>query len=106
LVCGSSIMVTLSCLVLVFHPEYEDGLIMRVGLVAIVFASVARVARLFDGTPDYLSPVAITLWTGLALFLCMHTYRFLKRATWKGSTWYPHTSGKAFNFFRRRVPPG
>jgi hypothetical protein len=96
----SATLVLICSLILVFHPEYEDGLIMRTGLALFGICAFSRVVRLLDGSPDYLNPVAILLWTGLALFLGGHTYRFLKRAMWKPSTWYPriHSAGKYFRW--------
>jgi len=107
LVLISAELVFLSCCVLVFHPDYHDGLLMRAGLVIIAFCAVSRIARLVDGTPDYLNPVAIALWVGLAMFMGGHLYRFLRRVTWKGPTWYPKNSiPKSFGINKKIQPPG
>jgi hypothetical protein len=88
-------------LVLVFHPEYDDGLFGRLGMAMITFVAVARILKLFDDIPDYVTPNMLVLYAGLAMFFGRHTYRFLRRATWKEPSWYNNHSGKSF----RRTPP-
>lgn len=69
------------CLVLVFHKDYEDGLIGRLALALIGITSLARVIGILENDFDVrFSPIAIGLWIGLALFFGRHLYRFLR---WK-----------------------
>jgi hypothetical protein len=86
-------------LVLVFHQEYDDGLFGRLGMAMITFVAVARILKFFDGIPDYVSPNMLVLYVGLSMFFGRHTYRFLRRATWKGPNWYnQHNSGKSLRW--------
>jgi hypothetical protein len=104
LICA--ITVCLCCFLLVFHPEYDDGLLGRLGMAMITFVGVARVLRYFDEIPDHVPPNLLIMWVGLALFFGRHTYRFLRRATWKGPDWYKRNySNKGTNLFRKRTPP-
>jgi hypothetical protein len=102
-----AIAVALCCLLLVFHPEYDDGLFGRLGMAMVTFVAVARILKLFDGIPDVVSPNMLALYVGLAMFFGRHTYRFLRRATWRGPTWYTRNSGKAtgLRFFTEDTPP-
>lgn len=74
-------VVTAVCVTLVLHQDYEDGLIGRVGLSLIALASMTRFLgaadALISGEYLHLSPVALTLWSGLAIFLARHLWRFM-----------------------------
>lgn len=76
----SSIVVLVVCTVLVFHPEYEDGLFGRVALAIMAIASLTRCMELMEEgfTRRPFGPVAVVLWFGLAIFLARHLYRFLR----------------------------
>lgn len=74
-------VVTAVCIILMLHPEYEDGLIGRLGLGFIALAAMARFLgaadALIHGEVLRLSPLAMTLWIGMTLFLGRHMYRFM-----------------------------
>lgn len=70
------------CVVLVFHPEYEDGVFGRLGLALLGIAAIARVLGIIGGWLDdasfRITEVGLILWIGLAIFLSRHLYRFLR----------------------------
>lgn len=73
----AALCVALVAVALVLHPDYEDGLIGRVGLAAIAIAGAARSLNLLlDG--GHASPIGVLLWFGLVLFFARHAYRFRK----------------------------
>ena len=69
------------CAVLIFHNDYEDGLFGRFGLALIGTACAVRVlgaiAAIETWTPIHISPMGLMLYTGIAIFLGRHLYRFL-----------------------------
>lgn len=69
------------CTLLVFHPDYEDGLIGRLALSGMALAAVARVCDLvaYNGGT---SQIGSLLWMALAVFLSRHFWRFLR---WRNS---------------------
>lgn len=79
------------CTVLIFHHDYEDGLIGRIGLALMGLAAFSRVHNGFivvflDGDVIPITNIGNLLWTGAAIFLTRHTARFLwRRQTMKGS---------------------
>ena len=73
------VVIAVCCLVLVFHCHYEDGLFGRLGLVLIFGAAFVRGAGILEAGFDItVSRVGVLLWTGLALFLTRHLWRFLR----------------------------
>ena len=72
------------CVILVLHPQYEDGLVGRLGLTLIALVAWARFLAVCD-TMWHHEPVhvtslwlSITLWAGLSIFLSRHLWRFLR----------------------------
>lgn len=70
-------------IILVLHREYEDGLLGRIALAMIGIACFARFwagsESLITGDPVRLSfGMAALLYSGIALFLTRHSYRFMK----------------------------
>lgn len=101
-------IVALSCCVaLVFHPDYDDGLFGRAGLVCIGVTAFARVMLVLTVGFPHPTPVGVLLWLGVALFLGRHTWCFLLRARRRDETWYKVRSGKgpaSMYPLRRRAP--
>ena len=66
-------------LVLVFHPEYEDGLLGRFALCLICMAAFALGSNIIDAdfAAQFNRP-GIMLWMGICIFLCRHFYRFMR----------------------------
>ena len=89
LVAFSSAVVLTVSVVLVFHPEYEDGLFGRIALALLSVASYIRLMDLVatDFTRRPFGTVAVVLWFGLALFMARHLCRFLR---WKKRTGHEH----------------
>lgn len=91
LVCLFTAVVLAVSLVLVFHSDYEDGLVGRLGLALIAFAAYSGFMRILDREfQAYVSPVWLLLWAGLALFLLRHLWRFLRwhrtgEGDWRGT---------------------
>ena len=81
LVMGSAIIVCALCSVLVFHPDYDDSWIRRVGLALLAVGSYIRIVGILehaDGIGRAFSNVAILVWFGLAIFMCDHFFKFLR----------------------------
>lgn len=80
IVAMSSLTVLIVSTVLVFHPDYEDGLVGRLALGLMAMASYVRFAELLEDnfTHRPFGTVAVVLWFGLALFMARHLYRFLR----------------------------
>ena len=66
-------------LILVFHPEYEDGLLGRFALCRICIAAFALGSNFIDAefAAQFNKP-GIMLWLGICIFLCRHFYRFMR----------------------------
>lgn len=78
-VAAAALAVFLICLVLVLHPDYEDGLVGRIALATIALAALARFLAIAGGDWQMqFNSIAFLLWVGLALFLGRHLYRFLR----------------------------
>ena len=84
-------IVAVICTVLVFHKDYEDGLLGRLGLAVMAIASLARLSHLVEHEfSRNVSPIGVMLWLGLAIFLGRHLYRFLRwrrsgEGDWRGA---------------------
>ena len=72
-----SIIVSLICTFLVFHHQYNDGLVGRLGLAMMAIAAYARVGNIISGV-NQPSNIGTLLWIGLAIFLLKHVTTFLK----------------------------
>lgn len=51
----------------IFYRHYHDNTLQRMGLIALVLASTARIAAIIDGAQP--SAIELTLGYGLALYL-------------------------------------
>lgn len=67
-------------LVLVFHPEYHDGLVRRIGLSCIGLGAWLRVLDILQAGWEHrpFSKMALLVWVGVAIFLMDHFYNFLR----------------------------
>lgn len=88
----AAVAVCAACVMLIFHHDYEDGLLGRVGLSLIALASFATVIRAVDTWIDDLplripENTMLLLWCGLTIFLCRHVWRFLRRS--RSVDWRP-----------------
>ena len=85
IVLASAIFVCAVCTVLVFHPEYDDGLIRRLALAILALTSFMRVTGILEHlqncweAPRAFGHVAILAWIGMALFFGDHFYNFLRK---------------------------
>lgn len=84
---------------LIFHRDYEDGLIGRLALALICIGALTRMAKLLDEVPDVVSPIQVVTWTGLGLFFIRHSWRFMRNvAVGKRAASSVETAGKAHHF--------
>lgn len=89
LVLIAAALVLAACLVLVLHPDYHAGLFGNIGLGLVAAAGVARAAGILEyGAEVHVTPVGVILWTGLAMFLSRHCWKFLQRWLAGGPSWY------------------
>lgn len=72
-----ALIVGVICVFLVLHPQYNDGLFGRLGLVIIGISAFARAANLFTGDSPPVSNIGAMLWIGLAIFLSRHLSIFM-----------------------------
>lgn len=80
IVLACAALVCAICTVLVFHPDYNDGLIRRTALALLAIGSYLRFVGILehhDGLVRTYSNVAILIWLGLALFMADHLRHFL-----------------------------
>lgn len=63
---------------LVFHCEYEDGLLGRIALAILFFGNAVVFGEWFNGVEYSVNPTTLTIQAGITLFLVRHVYRFLK----------------------------
>lgn len=83
-----TLTVTLVSMLLIFHRQYEDGLFGRIALAMIAMAAVARFAHIVGGgLVNEMSPIAVLLWAGIALFFVRHAYRFMRWRTHGDHDW-------------------
>ena len=75
----ATLIVCAICVVLVLHPQYNDGFFGRVGLAMVGVASFARAATIISGIHQPVSNIGTLLWIGLALFLARHFRNFYLR---------------------------
>ena len=74
-----ALAVSVVCTLLVLHPQYNDGIIGRLGLTLIAIAAFARAATVISGTSYTVSNVGAMLWIGLAIFMLRHLNNFYRR---------------------------
>lgn len=74
-------VVGLFCIVLVFHKQYEDGLIGRLSLAILSLAAFSRgvngMEAIWLHKDMHVSPQAFATWVALAMFFSRHVYRFM-----------------------------
>lgn len=89
LVFAAAFTVLCACVVLVFHPDYDSGLVGTIGLALVAFGALGRVLALVElGNEVQLSRLALIVWGGLALFFGRLLWKFLARARSRGPGWY------------------
>ena len=74
-------VIIILCTFLVFHENYEDGVIGRTAMGLLVFGALMMLARMFgarEGWSQEIDPAGTVMIYGCAAFLCRHTYRFLR----------------------------
>ena len=91
----SAFDVLICCIYLIFHSQYEDGIIGRAALGAMAFAAFLVlyedvIAALGHGGPHLhrASFVGAVLWSGIGVFMARHVIRFraaIRRAHPRGS---------------------
>ena len=74
---------------LVFHREYEDGLIGRAGLAAMAVSSLVMLVQIAHGERYVLMPETQLIVIGAAVFMLRHAYRFVRwrisgEGSWRG----------------------
>jgi len=86
----AALFVFMICMILVLHPDYEDGLVGRICLAMMAMAALARfLAIVDDGWYMPFNSIAFLLWIGLAMFLARHLYRFLRWRKCGEHDWRP-----------------
>ena len=75
----AAITVAVISTILVFHKEYEDGLIGRFALSLMALAGIGRAVGILESDFEFrVTPQGAMIWLGAALFLGRHFYRFLR----------------------------
>lgn len=75
----SAVFVCGVCIVLVFHRDYEDGILGRLALSMISISSFSLAMGIIErGFSQHLNPIHTIVWFALALFFGRHLYRFLR----------------------------
>ena len=74
----AALIILCVCVTLIFHCEYEDGLIGRIALAGISIAEFALVVDALDGSEYHIMPSTFIVQISLCVFLLRHLYRFLK----------------------------
>jgi membrane-bound ClpP family serine protease len=88
-------IIIILCTFLVFHENYEDGVIGRLALGLLVFGALMMLARMFgarEGWSTEIDPAGELMIYGCAAFLCRHTYRFLRALHDPNFHWHRSTS--------------
>ena len=78
------------CAFLIFHENYEDGVVGRMAMGLLIFGAFMMIARLFGGREGWgvdIDPAGELMIFGTAAFLCRHTYRFLRALHDPGFHW-------------------
>ena len=80
IVFGCAILVLTIALTLIFHPQYHDGLVRRIGLALLGLASWLRVLDILQNGWEHrpFSKTALLVWIGLVIFLGDHFYNFMR----------------------------
>jgi hypothetical protein len=80
IVFGCALVVLAICMVLIFHPEYHDGLVRRIGLACLGLASWLRVLDILQNGWEHrpFSKMALLVWIGLVIFIGDHFYNFMR----------------------------
>lgn len=88
----ATVIVFVSALTFVFHPDYDAGFFGTIGLGCLAIASAARFAVVVTGEGPSASPYSLLIWCGLSLYFGSRLGSFLVRSKKKGPTWYesPH----------------
>lgn len=86
-VCASIVLGV--CVLFVFHPDYDTGLVGAIGLGMVAIAALIRVTGALQ-SPGMVAvgPIGIFVWIGLALALGRMAWKFLRRAKRRDRSWY------------------
>ncbi len=63
---------------LIFHEKYDDGLVGRISLVLLLFASLAFIVDGWSGDLVEVLPATALGAVSFAMFLSRHVYRFMQ----------------------------
>ena len=81
---GCALFVFVITLILVLHPQYEDGIIGKLGLICLSFAALARLSNLAEvwiavpaAALNY-PKIGALFWVGLSPFPGHHFYNFCR----------------------------
>lgn len=77
--CAAALVFAIA-VVLIFHPDYHDGLARRIALAFLGFAAWIRLLEILQSGWEEatFAKVALLVWIGIAIFLADHFYNFLK----------------------------
>jgi hypothetical protein len=94
-VAACATLVSLLCVFLVLHQQYEDGLFGRAALAGISISGFLRAATLTENSFDVdLSWITVLLWVSAALFFSRHTFRFIRWTKVGNHAWPRHSADK------------
>jgi hypothetical protein len=83
----STTVLTAVCVMLVLHPDYEDGIVGRAALAGISMVAFSRWAGIVFEEVTVHRPFSALLWGALAVFFARHAYRFLSGRRRVGNEW-------------------
>lgn len=90
----ASMFVLGACLMLVFHRDYHSGFCGTIGLGCIAVAAFIRATSIVGGSyNNMMTPLAVFVWFGLALYIGQVLFSFLRRSK-RRDNWYP--AGKIY----------
>ena len=88
----SAIIMCVITLFLVFHCDYEDGLVGRISLVSIFFSELVLSIDVFSDISSVdMTRVLLIAQFGVTLFFIRHVYRFSMWRWFKKYAWRPST---------------
>ena len=87
----SALIIAAICVVLVAHPQYEDGLFGRLalGLIALSELSVFWDSAIDGSHYGSVLPTTLAIQLGVLLFFVRHLYRFQKWLKSREHEWRP-----------------
>lgn len=88
-----AIVVLLVAIWFVVHPDMKTGVLKTIGLAILSLGAVSRIAASWHDDDGYTSPLALFVWTGIALYMGGLARDFYLRQTRGDPTWYPRRRG-------------